>query len=59
MALLQCLTCAGKRIALAVNQALDIESQLDIATAIEPVSCSALVRLELRKLRLPKAQYIG
>ena len=53
------LTGAGERVALGVDQALDFKHQFDIAAAIEALAGSALVGLELGKLRLPKAQDIG
>jgi len=57
--LLQGLARARERIALGVDQVLDLQSQLDIMTAVEPLAGAALVGFELRKLRLPKAQDIG
>ena len=59
MDLLKHLACAGERVSLGVDQALDLQNQLDIAAAIKPLAGSALVGLELRKLRLPEAQDVG
>ena len=59
VALLQGLACARKRIALGVDQVLDLQSQLDIMTAIKPLAGAALVGFKLRELRLPKTQNIG
>jgi len=59
MALLQGLACASERIALGVDQVLDLQGQLDVVTPIKPLAGSAFVGFQLRKLRLPKAQDIG
>jgi hypothetical protein len=53
------LTGAGQRVALTVDEALDFESKLDIATAVEALAGSALVGLELGKLCFPKTQDVG
>ena len=58
MLLFEDLPRAGQRIALAVDQLLDPQRQLDVMAAIEPLAGSAFVRLEKRKLRLPKTQNI-
>ena len=50
---------ARQRVPLGVNQALDLQRQLHVASAIEPLPGSALVGLQLRKLRLPKTQNVG
>ena len=50
---------AGQGIALAVNQALDLKSHLDVAPPIKALAGSALVWLELGKLRLPEPQDVG
>jgi hypothetical protein len=42
-----------------MNEALDLECQLDLSTAIETLACSAFVRLELGKLGFPEAKDIG
>ena len=42
-----------------MNQALDLQRQLDIAAAVKALASAALVGLELRKLRLPESQHIG
>jgi len=59
VALLEGLTSARERIALGVDQVLDLQSQLDIMTPIKPLAGSAFVGFELRKLRLPKTQDIS
>jgi hypothetical protein len=50
---------AGQSIPLGMNQALDLQRQLDIAAAVKALASAALVGLELGKLRLPESQYIG
>lgn len=50
---------AGEGVAFAVNEALDLESHLDIALAIETLTGAALAGLELRKLRFPESQDVG
>jgi len=50
------LSCAGERITLGVDEALDFQNHLDVAAAIEALAGSALIGFELGKLRLPKAQ---
>src|ERR1035438_3583499 len=50
--------CAGQSVALGVDQALDLHRHFNIAPAIEPLSGSAFVRLQLGKLRLPEAQHV-
>src|ERR1039458_7400796 len=57
--MLQRLTRRSSDLALGVNQVLDLQCQLNIIAAIKPLAGAALVGLELRKLRLPKAQDIG
>ena len=59
MGLLQCLTRAGERVALIVDQILDLQNKLNIFAAIEALSGAAFFRVELGKLCLPKAQDIG
>jgi len=59
MHLLKGLARAGKSVSLGMNQALDIQSQFHITTAVKPLSGATFVGLKLRKLRLPEAQYIG
>ena len=59
MSLLESLTGARERIALGVNQVLDLQGQLNITTAVKPLAGSAFVGFELGKLRLPKTQDIG
>ena len=46
-------------VALAVNQPLDLDRDLNIPFSIEALAGAALVRLKLRELRLPESQYIG
>ena len=55
----QGLTCAGERVTLAVHKALDLESHLDIAPAIEALTGSTFAGLELRKLRFPEPKDVG
>jgi len=57
--LFQSLAGARKRITLSVDQPFDFQGKFYVAFAIKPLSRAALVGLELRKLRLPEAQYIG
>lgn len=57
--LLKGLARARERIALEVDQVLNFQRQFDIVTAIKPLTSSALVGFELRKLRFPKTQHIG
>ena len=59
MSLLQCLTRAGERIALGVDQVLDLQGQFNVMAAVEALAGAALFGFELGKLRLPKAQDIG
>ena len=59
MALFQRLPCAHQRVSFLVNQALDLQRHLHIAPPVKPLSGSALVGLELRKLRLPEPKNIG
>ena len=47
---------ASERVALRVNEALDLHRHLHVAAAIEPLAGSAFIRLELGKLRLPKSE---
>ncbi len=49
---------AGNGVAFVVEQPLDAKSHLHIPFAVEPLPGSALIRLELRKLGLPKTQHI-
>ena len=42
-----------------MNQALDLQRHFHVALAVEPLAGAALVRLQLRKLRLPESQDIG
>jgi hypothetical protein len=46
-------------VSLIIEERLDVEHGLDIATAIEALTCAALMRLQLGKLALPEAQNIG
>jgi hypothetical protein len=57
--LVQGLAGAGKRVSLSVDQAFDLQGQLNVATAVKALAGSAFVGLELGKLRLPKAQDVG
>ena len=59
VALLQRLPRARQRIALSVDQVLDLQGQLNVATAVKPLASAAFVGLELGKLRLPETQNIG
>jgi len=45
-------------VTLAMHQPLDLEHELDIAAAIQTLPRSALVRFQLRELRLPETQNI-
>ena len=56
---LEDLAGAGDRIALFVEEALDAEGHLDVAFAIEALSGTAFVRLELWELALPEAKDVG
>ena len=47
-------TRTGQSVAFGMNQALNVQRQFYVATAIEPLAGSAFVGLELRKLRLQK-----
>jgi hypothetical protein len=49
----------GDGVAFAVHEALDFESQFDLAAAIETLAGAALVGLELGKLGFPKAKDVG
>ena len=51
--------CARESVAFAVDEALDLESHLDIAPAVEALTGAALAGLELRKLRFPEPQDVG
>jgi hypothetical protein len=42
-----------------VDQVFYLQGQLDVAAAVKALAGSALVGLELGKLRLPKAQDVG
>ena len=55
----QRLPCASQGISLAVHELLNSQSQLDLATAIEPLAGAAFIRLEVGKLSLPESQNIG
>jgi len=59
MDLFEGLPGTGNRVPLGVDQALDLESQLNIAATVETLAGSTFVGLELGKLRLPKTQDIG
>ena len=50
---------ASECVALGVDEALDLENQLNFAAAIEALAGSALVGFELGKLRLPEAEDVG
>ena len=56
MALFQRLASAVQRISLGVDESLDLQRQFHIASAVQPLACSALVGLKLWKLCLPEAQ---
>ena len=58
MLLLKSLAGAGECVSLGMDQLFDLKNQFDVAPAVKPLAGSALVRFELRKLRLPKAQDI-
>jgi hypothetical protein len=49
---------AGDGESFAVQQSLDLENNLHVALAIEPLPAAAFVRFQLRKFRLPKSQHI-
>jgi len=53
------LTGAGNGVALVVEEALDAERHLDVATAIETLAGAAFVGFELGELALPEAQNVG
>src|SRR6202044_893078 len=53
------MTRSRECVAFTVDEAFDLESHLDVAAAIEALACAALAGLELRKLRLPKAEDVG
>ena len=55
----ECVTCARQGVAFAMDEALDLESHLDVASAIEALAGATLAGLELRELRLPEPQDIG
>jgi hypothetical protein len=57
--LLKCLARAGKRVSLGMNKPLDIERQFHVTAAVKPLSGTAFVGLELRKLGLPETQDVG
>lgn len=59
MPLLQRLPCAYERVPLVVHKALDLQRHLHVASPVEPLSGSAFVRPELRKLRLPESENIS
>jgi hypothetical protein len=59
MILFEDLTGANQRIALIADQMLDLQSQLNVITAVKPLAGSTFIGLELVELRLPKAQDIG
>jgi hypothetical protein len=50
---------ARDRVALAVEEAFDAQSHLDVATAVEALAGAALVGFELREFTLPEAQDVG
>jgi len=52
------LTRSGERVALAVDESLDLDGYFDVAFAIESLTGAALVWLELGELRLPEAKYV-
>ena len=56
---LEDLACAGDGVALVVEEALDAERHLDVASAIEALAGAAFVGFELRELALPEAQDVG
>ena len=53
------LACAGDCVALVVEEALDSQGHLDVATAIETLAGAAFVRLELGEFALPEAEDVG
>ena len=53
------LASAGQGVTLGVDQALDFEGQFNVATAVKTLAGTALVGLELGKLRFPEAQDVG
>ena len=46
----------GNRVALSVNQPLDLKGQFHLAAPVKPLTRAALVGLQLRKLRLPETE---
>jgi len=50
---------AGDGVALVIEQALDAESHLDVALAVEALAGAAFIGLELRELSLPETEDIG
>jgi len=52
---------AGSRdgVAFVVKKSLDSECHLDVAAAIEALTGTAFVGLELRKFALPEAEHVG
>ncbi len=58
MSPIESLPGAGNRVAFAVNQPLDLKCQFHLAAPVKPLTRSALVRLQLRKLRLPESKHI-
>jgi hypothetical protein len=52
---LKCMARARQSVAFSMNEAPDLECQLDLSTAIETLACSAFVGLELGKLGFPEA----
>jgi hypothetical protein len=59
VAVLQRLARAVQRISLGVDEPLDLQRQLHVTPAVKPLAGSALVGLELRKLRLPETQNVS
>jgi hypothetical protein len=53
------LTCPGDGEALPVKQPLDLQYELDVLAAVEPVPGFAFRGFERRELGLPKSQDIG
>jgi hypothetical protein len=59
MGLVEGLAGACERVSLGMDEALDLQHQLYIATAVKALAGPTLVGVELGKLSLPKAQDVG
>ena len=57
--LIEGLASARQSVSLGVNQSLDLQGQLYVATAVKPLPGSTLAGFQLRKLGLPEAQNIS